>query len=417
MRYKAIPILIFLFLFTLLASAYAQPVSPGKDLPKIAVWDLTAGNINPSYAQDLTNILVSEISKLKKYEVYSQENVRILAGWTAERMTLGCTDTKCLTALGQMDIAKLISGGVGKIGNIYSISLNLFDTQSVRAEESISEECKSEDELIPLVRQVVRKLLGEGVASSKAEEKEPGRATTLLISPLPGRSFVDPVTGMEFVFVKGGCFEMGDTFGDGLPDERPVHGVCVDDFYLGKYEVTQRQWEIVMGNNPSRFKGSDHPVDEVSWNDAQQFIIRLKDQSGQNFRLPTEAEWEYAARSSGEREKYAGTSQEGDLGQYVWYFVNSGSQNHPVGEKRPNGLGLYDMSGNVWEWCADWYGENYYQGSPKYNPGGPSSGSMRVLRGGSWFNDPGNLRVAYRYAFSPEFRAGTIGFRLGLSAQ
>ena len=173
-----------------------------------------------------------------------------------------------------------------------------------------------------------------------------------------------------------------------------------------------------MGNNPSRFKGRDHPVDEVSWNDVQQFISSFeRSERSEIFRLPTEAEWEYAARSGGEREKYAGTSQEGDLGQYAWYFVNSGRQTHPVGEKRPNGLGLYDMSGNVWEWCADWYGENYYQRSPKYNPGGPCNGSYRVLRGGSWFNDPGNLRAAYRYGFSPEYRAGTIGFRLGLSAR
>lgn len=130
------------------------------DALKIAVWDLNAGNINPSYAQDLTSILVSEISKVGKYEVYSQENVRTLAGWTAERMQLGCTDTKCLTALGQMDIAKLISGRVGKVGNTFSISLNLFNTQSVRAERSISDFCRTEDELIPLIQQTVRKLLG-----------------------------------------------------------------------------------------------------------------------------------------------------------------------------------------------------------------------------------------------------------------
>jgi len=131
----------------------------GKDLPKIAVWDLNAGNINPSYAQDLTSILVSEISKLAKYEVYSRENIRTVAGWTEQKMILGCTDTKCLTALGQMDISKLISGRVGRIGRTYSISLQLFDTQKVRAENSISEECSSEDELTKLVRQAVPKLL------------------------------------------------------------------------------------------------------------------------------------------------------------------------------------------------------------------------------------------------------------------
>jgi hypothetical protein len=134
-------------------------VSPGRELPKMAVWDLSAGNIPPAYAQDLTSILVSEITKLGKFEVYSQENVRTLAGWAAERMALGCTDTKCLTALGQMDIAKLISGRIGKVGDTYSISLNLFDTQKVKAERSISEFTRSENELISLLQQCVRKLL------------------------------------------------------------------------------------------------------------------------------------------------------------------------------------------------------------------------------------------------------------------
>ena len=422
-------------------------ISAGKDLPKIAVWDLSAGNINPSYGQDLTSILVSEISKLKKYEVYSQENVRTLAGWTAERMTLGCTDTKCLTALGQMDIAKLISGRVGKIGNTYSISLNLFDTQSVRAEESISEECKSEDELIPLVRQVARKLLGIEVAASKAEEKGPGKATTGLTSPdkrkddngikmispaegikaarerseqeqqvKKGSFFADPVTGMEFVFVRGGCYEMGDTFGDGFPWETP-HEVCVNDFYLGKYEVTQRQWKKVMGKNPSNFTGNDeNPVECVSWYDAQHFIDRLNSQSGRNYRLPTEAEWEYAARSGGKKEKFSGTSREEELGEYAWYTYNAEGRPHPVGQGRPNGLGFYDMSGNVWEWCSDWYDENYYKSSPRNNPKGPDDGSLRVRRGGS-FSDLKDLRAAYRGWGMEATRLIVNGFRLVLPSR
>lgn len=282
---------------SLLILIFGYSTSFGKKLPKIAVWDLVAGNITYSYAQDLTLILGSEVSKLGKYEVYSQENVRTLAGWTAERMTLGCTDTKCLTALGQMDIAKLISGRVGKIGDRYSVSLNLFDTQNTRAERMISEFCRSENELIELVQVAVRKLLGMEVA----EEKVPEKAAAGVTSPLPARPFTDPVTGMEFVFIKGGCFEMRDPFGDGDKDEKPVHQVCVDDFYLGKYEVTQGQWEKVMGNNPSYFKncGGNCPVERVSWNDVQEFISRLNQRSGKRYRLPMEAEWEYAARSGG----------------------------------------------------------------------------------------------------------------------
>jgi formylglycine-generating enzyme required for sulfatase activity len=225
---------------------------------------------------------------------------------------------------------------------------------------------------------------------------------------------------MEFVFIKGGCFEMGDTFGDGSKDEKPVHDVCVDDFYLGKYEVTQGQWQAVMGANPSYFKncGSNCPVETVSWNDVQEFISRLNQRSGKRFRLPTEGEWEYAARSGGKWEKWSGTNSEGELGQYAWYIGNSGSRTHVVGEKRPNRLGLYDMTGNIWEWCSDWYGENYYQGSPRNNPEGPGNGSTRVLRGGSWNGSPRKVRAADRFGLVPTLRAiSLVGFRLGLSVE
>jgi formylglycine-generating enzyme required for sulfatase activity len=390
-------------------------VSIGKDLPKIAVWDLTAGDINPSYAQDLTSILVSEVSKLGKYEVYSQDNVRTLAGWTAERMQLGCTDTKCLTALGQMDISKLISGRVGKIGNRYSVSLNLFDTQNAKAENAVSEFGRSEDELIELVQVAVRKLLGDDILSV---------APSALVKAQPQPSSVPPawkdfVTGIELVFIKGGCFQMGDTFGDGKSEEKPVHEVCVGDFLMGKYEVTQDQWRWVMGKNPSEYKecGGGCPVENISWKDSQEFISRLNKRTGKSLRLPTEAEWEYAARSGGKREKWGGTSIESELGEYAWYDNNSGNSTHPVGQKKPNGLGLYDMSGNVWEWCADWYDEDYYQRSSKDNPSGPRSGSFRVLRGGCWYQPPYGVRASRRYRPSPSTQYGDIGFRLAGSAR
>ena len=164
---KKVSLLIFLIsiLVIPLASSY------GGELPKVAVWDLTSGDIKAVYAQDLTLVLVSEIAKLKKYEVYSQENVRTLAGWTEERMKLGCTSTQCLTALGQMDIAKLISGRIGKVGNRYSVSLNLFDTQNAKAENAVSEFGSSGDELIDLVQVAARKLLGVEVAPTKIEQR------------------------------------------------------------------------------------------------------------------------------------------------------------------------------------------------------------------------------------------------------
>lgn len=227
-----------------------------------------------------------------------------------------------------------------------------------------------------------------------------------------GKQFKDPVTGMEFVFVKGGCFDMGDTFGDGYSDEKPVHTVCVSDFYMGKYEVTQGQWKAIMGNNPSYFKncGDNCPVENVSWYEVQEFIERLNSKTGKKYRLPTEAEWEYAARSGGKREKYAGTNDNPD--NYAWYDSNSGKKTHPVGQKRPNSLGLYDMSGNVWEWVSDWYDGNYYKNSPRNNPQGPSTGSARVLRGGGWYNFPQVVRAASRGRYNPSGRGNDVGFRL-----
>ena len=231
-----------------------------------------------------------------------------------------------------------------------------------------------------------------------------------------GDVFTDSATGMQMVFVKGGCYQMGDTFGDGYANEKPVHEVCVNDFYIGKYEVTQGQWQRIMGNNPSYYKncGDNCPVEQVSWNDIQQFIQRLNNQSGKQYRLPTEAEWEYAARSGGKSEKYAGGN---DVDAVAWYDGNSGRETHPVGQKQPNGLGLYDMSGNVWEWCSDWYGEKYYGQSFRDNPDGPSSGSYRVLRGGSWGDDPWGVRVANRGRYVPVDRFYNIGFRLAGPAQ
>ena len=225
---------------------------------------------------------------------------------------------------------------------------------------------------------------------------------------------VDPVSGMEFVLVKGGCFKMGYESGDGEPDEKPAHEVCVADYYLGKSEVTQAQWEKVMKNNPSSRPecGTDCPVENISWNMIQEFISTLNGKGALTYRLPTEAEWEYAARAGGKNEKWAGTSIEADLGAFAWLGSNSDSTMHKVGQKKPNGLGLYDMSGNAMEWCQDWYGEEYYSTSPKDNPTGPSAGQKRVLRGGDFGRDPKELRNTHRRKDEPGMTDGNYGFRL-----
>ncbi len=223
---------------------------------------------------------------------------------------------------------------------------------------------------------------------------------------------------IPIVFVKGGCFLMGDNFGDGGIDEKPVHRVCVDDFYMGKYAVTQEEWKKVMGDNPSPFRqGGKYPVESISWNDAQEFIHRLRKISGLKWRLPTEAEWEYAARSGGKKERYAGTDNEAELDAYAWHDGNSEMIVHPVGEKKPNGIGLYDMSGNVWQWVQDRYDRDYYRQSPSDNPKGDPFGVNRIVRGGSALVNRGFLRLSYRDYLAPEYRGACFGFRLALSAK
>lgn len=224
------------------------------------------------------------------------------------------------------------------------------------------------------------------------------------------QAFTEPA----MIVVKGGCFQMGDTFGVGGDNEKPVHVVCVNDFYIGKYEVTQEQWKAVMGNNPAFFSscGNNCPVENVSWDDAQDYINKLSEKTGKKYRLPTEAEWEYAARSGGKKEKWSGTSNFDELEDYAWFLDNSGKKTHPVGKKKPNGLGLYDMSGNVWEWVKDGYDQAYYKKSPKVNPRGPESGASRVRRGGGWVSVPGNVRAAIRAGDDPDVGFSYLGFRL-----
>ena len=224
------------------------------------------------------------------------------------------------------------------------------------------------------------------------------------------------LNALNFVKVEGGTFQMGDEKGDLHKACRPVHQVTVADFYLGKTPVTQKQWREIMGGNPSHFKNcEDCPVENVSWIDTQAFIDKLKAKTGMKFRLPTEAEWESACRGgqkSTAANLYAGSDNLDEVG---WYDKNSKSKTHPVAGRNPNELGLYDMSGNVYEWCQDWFDENYYEVCEKQgvmeNPTGPETGSYRVLRGGSWSHEARDGRSASRHNYAPANRSSNVGFR------
>ena len=225
--------------------------------------------------------------------------------------------------------------------------------------------------------------------------------------------FQEPRTGMVFLRIQGGCFTMGDTFGDGFPDERPTNEVCVTDFFLGQYPVTQGEWRTLMDNNPSVFKKGDrYPVEMISWDAAVRFIERLNRDSDGKYRLPTEAEWEYAARSGGKREKWSGTSDPEQVGDYMWFESNARERTHPVGLKKPNGLGLYDMSGLTHEWAVDYYHIDAYQHLDRDNPVVLRPSGHRAFRGGSWKRHIEGLRCTRRMGGMPHLGFGTFGLRI-----
>lgn len=219
------------------------------------------------------------------------------------------------------------------------------------------------------------------------------------------------VEGVSFKMIKveGGTFLMGSE--NWYDSEKPVHSVTLSGYYVGETEVTQALWQAVMGSNPSKFKGDNLPVEKVSWNDCQEFISKLNQKTGRRFALPTEAQWEFAARGGNKSQgyEYSGSNNIDDV---AWYMDNSSEQTHPVGTKMANELGLYDMSGNVWEWCSDWYGD--YSSSSQTDPVGPSTGSYRVLRGGSLNSYADYCRSANRFYHYPDFRSYDFGFRLVL---
>lgn len=245
--------------------------------------------------------------------------------------------------------------------------------------------------------------------------------------------------GGEFKPVAAGCFFMGNGFSDGYHIEKPVHEVCLDGFSIGTFAVTVGEFGQFVGESGYRtdaergdgcyvhdgfawkkdpvanwrapgFPQDDrHPVVCVSWHDAVAYATWLSSRDGRSYRLATEAEWEYAARGGGRIERYAGGN---DPEAVAWYAANAGNRTHPVGEKQPNALGLYDMSGNVWQWTADWYDEGYYRRSPRTNPAGAEQGTKRVFRGGSWFYDARGVRASYRDFAPPDYRSSYLGFRL-----
>ncbi|WP_319408999.1 SUMF1/EgtB/PvdO family nonheme iron enzyme [uncultured Desulfosarcina sp.] len=229
--------------------------------------------------------------------------------------------------------------------------------------------------------------------------------------PDEGSPFTDPVTDMTFVFVPGSTFSMGDTFNEGVEDEKPVHEVSLSDFYMATCPVTQAQWKRLMAENPSNFSGDDHPVEQVTLVDVINFIDKLNAASGTglHFDLPSEAQWEYAARSGGKNELYAGGQSPEAV---AWFEDDNLGGTAPVAQKTPNKIGLYDMSGNVWEWCRDIYHPEAYRRHTKNDPVCTGGSTDRVIRGGSWNLDAWSARCSRRFRFDPDLFGPALGFRV-----
>ncbi len=222
------------------------------------------------------------------------------------------------------------------------------------------------------------------------------------------QEIIDEVTGMKLVYVPQGEFLMG--INEDESDSKPQHKVYTDAYYIGKFEVNQKEWNKIMSYNPSRFKGDDLPVDYVSWDDVQDFLKILREKSKKNYDLPTEAEWEKASRADS-LTRYCFGDDPKDLDDYAWYYNNSGIQPHPVGKKKPNNWGIYDMYGNILEWCSDWYDEKYYSASQYKNPDGPAAGTLHILRGGSWLNYQPSANSYSRVRLIPKIKLNDVGFR------
>jgi formylglycine-generating enzyme required for sulfatase activity len=339
------------------------------------------------------------LRQIKKYRFYNKKITKSFLVYTSEETDEGVKD------LGLFSDEDII---VIDVDNIYISKVNYYyyqdgrgNCQSDRIEDIIEPEEPRE-----LTIEMWAEFL-DTIAKNESQEAPP-QAVDI---------WTEPVTGMEFVWVPGGSFMMGTDYGSEMFGEiLTVHEVRLDGFWIGRYPVTQGQWQKIMGDNPSEFKsGDDFPVEMVSWDDVQQFISHLNRQSGKLFALPSEAQWEYAARSGGKNETYAGGE---DVDAVAWYAENSGGTTHQVGTKAPNGLGIYDMTGNVAEWCADAFESDAYSKHVIDNPviGANNETSTRVCRGGTWREFTYSLGAAYRcHGFIPDLRRNDLGFRLSLS--
>ena len=377
----------------------------------IAVLELEPKGVQSNEATVISDWVREELFRTAKYTVTERTRMQdILKEWGFQQAI--CNESQCIIKAGNiLGVEQMVAGSVQRIGNLLSLSIRIVDVKTgeiVAMANSPCNQCSIEDFALRSVRAAVAELTG-----APAPQKREDTSTETTSSTSAGEKIRGPLSGMEFVSIPGGSFTMGSPPSEEgrLSSESPQHEVTIQPFYMMSTEVTQAQWKVVMGNNPSYFNGSNLPVERVTWNDCQKFINKLNQMDpGKGYRLPTEAEWEYACRAGTTTPFHSGNS-ESDLGRAGWYSENSGRTTHSVGTREPNAWGLYDMHGNVWEWCEDRYHHSYYLAPSNSSPWVSDGDSTRVIRGGSWTYGSSVARCAYRYKYNPTYTSYYIGFR------
>lgn len=410
-----------LFLFGGIATAQLQ--TPPKK--KVAVY--VTGDADKGTKKVISSKLITGITRSRSFTVL-ERNAAFLAALDEEygKMLSGDVRDDQIAKLGQQFGVKYVL--VADVSEVYEsmfVSARMIDV--VTAQIINSAEASGYVESMEALTQLTENLIAALIEGARANTVSGGSISGSRTGIQSGRDFVETAAGlnMKMVWVDGGEFLMGGTSEQGSEannDEQVIRRVKLNSYYIGECEVTQSQWEKVMGtsvqqqrskssyDNGLQGTGPDYPMYYVSWEDAQAFCQELSRMTGRTYSLPTEAQWEYAARGGKNNDgtKYSGSLS---IDAVAWYDGNSGSGAHPVKNKRPNSLGLYDMSGNVWEWCSDWYSSNYNMNDTN-NPTGPSSGSFRVLRGSGWNSSARGCRVSHRANGSPGGRYNFCGFRV-----
>ncbi len=514
---------IILYILVISLSALLSPdiyaATEVQNKPRLLVVPLKAKKgIDQDEADMLTDLLTIEIHKSGKFIILNREDMKAMLTEKEFEVAMGCDDNVCLlNNVKDLSVNKVIAGSIGTLGRKYIISIRLInqDGHNERMEKHICE-CSLE-ELDKSIERLSYKFLAYteeepqySYGSIKIESNPPfarifvdGHASGVTPNTIEGlesgtynvevrkgcyeswtkstdvklgkkenifanleqekpHTYKEQITRTEFVFVGGGTFDMGDTFGDGDDDEKPVHEVYVEDFYIGKYEVTVEEFGRFVnatgyrtdaerggrgyimnssGNgveqhhganwlSPGFYQNGKHPVVHISRQDATAYIEWIKQKTGKKYRLPTEAEWEYAARDGGKRHKHSwgnGIPDGNIAGMEILERFPGGSwtvwdgykdryvHTSPVGRFRANNLGIFDMTGNVWEWCSDRYSKDYYKNSPLNNPKGPPFGSCFLIRGGSWHSGPKSVRTSYRVGVNSDASDDNLGFRLAMT--